>query len=286
MPQQKEISEILRLAKISQYLAANDSAEKKVLNSADLDPLLALKIYMERKAVQWVFDKAPTDETLRGTANYLYALLGKYARLSEDITEVLEQPLPIVTGPSDANVTAGSQASFTIGVTSAIPYTIAWFRNGVPIVGATGLTYSFVALIGDNGAVFNAVATSAAGSAPSGNASLTVVGALQGQYYFGDSDFYANLLAGTDAVPYSGIFNITDGQPLSILLPLAAANNKYHVYKYPAAQGPKNDWSNTPTNFGQIPDQAFREILTIGSNLYIVSRQAISIDTNLPMIFT
>lgn len=286
MPTIKPVSEVLNLAKIAQYLAFNDQAQKLFLKGGS-NARLPYMITCERLSVQWQYDTNPTDPTLRGTANYLYDLLGIYGIQAEVILAAQGGVAPIVTGPADQTITLGNSVSFTIGVTSSLAYTIAWYVDGVLATGETGLTYTFTPTLGQSGAIVNAIVTNLAGSTPSANAVLTVTTTITGQAYYGDTDYYSLLSIGVDTVPYQISFNITDQQPLSVTFPIGAANNKFEVIKYPASQGTKTSWYNTPFNNGPtIPDAVFRTIITIGSNMYIVSRVAISIDTTSPMVFS
>lgn len=72
------IPDIIEIAKVSGYLAADDVA-KGSLFSPRIDPALPKKLYMERKAVEWMYGQDVTYDTLRATSNYLYALCGLYA---------------------------------------------------------------------------------------------------------------------------------------------------------------------------------------------------------------
>ncbi len=71
------ISEILDIARISQYLSYIEILRSKTYNGS-VDKQLPRKLYCVRKSVEWMYDLDPTDETLIGTANYLYALCAPY----------------------------------------------------------------------------------------------------------------------------------------------------------------------------------------------------------------
>lgn len=275
----KTIPEILQVAKISQYLAGNDTANNLFLKGGSLTNGLATKIYMERSGVQNLYDLDPTNSALRPTANYVYALCGRYAIQAENIIANLDQAPPVVTGADDESVEDGQQVTFSIGVTSALPYVIQWYdQNGI-IPGATSLSYSFTAALADDGNEYYAVVSNAAGSVQSATGELTVTQTIQGSYYYGSVDYYPELSIGIDNVPYQGTFNITDGNPLVVPFPLAASNNKFNIVKYPITQSDKTLWNNTQSNFGQIPDAQYRAIFTIGSWKYIVSRTEMSLDS-------
>jgi hypothetical protein len=291
--QLKTIAQIIDIAKISQVLAANNVGGDISKFGKAPDTSIHTKIYMERKAVEFLYDFHPAESYTRRAADYLYALCFPFNKEAEKIQSDLAQDPPTVTGPSDATVAEGATASFTIVVTSALAYTVKWFKDGVLIPGATSTTYSFTAALGDSGSNYNAVVTSVAGSAISVNGLLTVTTVLTGSVYVGDTDYTANLLIGFDNVDYIDTFNIEDGEPLSISLPTSGelGNNRFHVYRYPKAQGLKVTWYNTPVNNGQIPDQAFIDdgdgnMIEIGDYYYIVSRGQISVDVTVPMIFS
>lgn len=76
--------EKIQIAKVSQYLSSQDVA-KGDLFSQRRDVNLPKKLYMERMAVEWMYNMDPNDSSLEGTSNYLYALCGRYAALAAAI---------------------------------------------------------------------------------------------------------------------------------------------------------------------------------------------------------
>ena len=74
----------IEIAKVSQYLTGNNIA-KGSLFGKKLNPLAAMIIYMERKALEWLYDLDSADTTLQGTANYVYALLQNGAQAQKII---------------------------------------------------------------------------------------------------------------------------------------------------------------------------------------------------------
>jgi hypothetical protein len=73
------ISNIIIYAKISQYLAANDISKTLIFKGGPPpNTRLSRLLYIVRKQVSLVFTNNPLDSTLDSTANYLYALCGKY----------------------------------------------------------------------------------------------------------------------------------------------------------------------------------------------------------------
>lgn len=251
------IQQYIALGHISAYLAGNDTANDNALKGASLYNGLRNLILTVTEAVEWAFSINPNDPTLDATGLYLYALCGRYISQAINILNNQSAVAPVVSGPSNQTVSVGVSATFTISVTSVIPFTIAWYRNGILIPGQTGLTYTLLnPQLSDTGALFSTIVTSAAGPTSSNTGLLTVTApGLVGYYYYG-SDYSVALLAGTDAVPYIGTFPITDGNPLSITFP-SEAENTYLVIKYPSSQSIKTSYLNLPLNTGVIPSIAF-----------------------------
>lgn len=276
---QRTIPEILQVAKVSQYLAANDVATKTFMKGGALDMSISRMIYIERKSVQNLYDLDPTNSTLRDTANYLWAILGKYAIQAENILANLDQAPPVVTGADNESVADGQQVTFSIGVTSDLPYTIQWYSQSGLVPGATSADYTFTATLADDGNTYYAVVSNAAGSVQSATGALSVTQTIQGFAWYGDTDPYPALSGGTDALSYQVTFPITDGQPFEITYPLGAANNQYEVIKVPIGQSVKTIWYSSALNNGNVPDAIFRANITIGSFRYYISRVAMSIDT-------
>jgi hypothetical protein len=77
MPQYS-VPVILDIARVSGYLVANDVA-KGALFGERVDPDWPLRLYLERKAVEWMHERDSDYDTLRASANYLFALCGGYA---------------------------------------------------------------------------------------------------------------------------------------------------------------------------------------------------------------
>lgn len=263
--------QILQIAQVCEYLTVIDIARKSVYKGGDVNQRQARLIYMERLAVLNRYTLNPSDPTLVQTGNYLFSLLRNWPA-AQNILNAIAGGLPVITNPGNVSIVAGNNAVFTVTVTSTTSYTLQWFRNGVAIPGATGLSYTLVnAQVVDSGAMFNAVATNATGNASSLPATLTVSSALVGFWYQGNTDYSAALLAGTDNVPYNGTFPITQGQPL--IVPFVAGLLEIVVVKYPTSQSTKTSYAN-PTggiDVGPVPGLPF-QTNSFGSNNYIFSR--------------
>ncbi len=271
--------QILQLAEVCQYLTVVSIQNNKVFKGGDLNQRQARLIYIVRHSVQNRYNLNPSDPTLVATGNYLFSLLRNWPA-AQNILNAIAGGLPVITNPSNVSIVAGNNAVFTVAVTSGTSYTIQWFRNGVSIPGATGLSYTLVnAQVGDSGALFNAVATNATGNASSLPATLTVSSALVGFWYQGSTDYSAAIAGGTDTVPYNGTFPITQGQPL--IVPFAAGVQNFVVVKYPTSQSAKTSYAN-PTgglDTGPVPGVAFR-VNQFGGNNYIFSAPGSPLSVN------
>lgn len=279
MPSEFSIAQIIKFSGISQYLAANDKSAQKQLQSGSFIGILPQLLYMEGTLLQNLNSLNPGISTLRGTAEYVLSLCGKYAIQAQNILNSIAGGLATITGPSNQSVLVGQSASFTIGVTSSSAYTIQWFRNGVLIPGATGLTYTLLNVkLTDSGALFSAVVTNGAGPSSSATGVLTVTATLQGSFYYTSTDPGPTLLASSDPFSYQETFSITNGNPWVMNVPVAATPNMFIVVKGPIGQPIKTAWNNQGVNNGPIPDPAWQNTLAFGGMQYYYTRQAISLD--------
>ena len=76
--------------------------------------------------------------------------------------------------PSSVSLVVGNVATFTASFTGTPTPTRQWYRNGVLIAGATGVSYSFTPTLLDTGATFYSRATNSAGAINSNTVTLTV----------------------------------------------------------------------------------------------------------------
>lgn len=267
------IPQILTLAKACEYISSVNVGRINALKGGALDNNISTLIYMERMSVQNRYNLNPLDATLRSTANYLFSVL-KFISQAQVAVFNAAQAKAAVTGPANQSGNVGFNAAFTVAVTSATPYTIAWFRNGVLIPGQIGLTYTLSnAQLSDSGSVFFAQVTNGAGISVSATATLTVTAALVGSFYQGSTDFSTQLLASTDNVTYLGTFPITTGQPFTVTFPHLGAD-EFIVVKYPATEPTKANYLNPPPSgpdAGSIPSIAL-EGTSFGGSKYILSR--------------
>jgi len=93
---------------------------------------------------------------------------------SNTATLAIAQPPVITTDPASQTVIAGAPASFAVTVTSNAALSYVWRKNDVTIPGATNATYAIASAQASDAANYSVVVTNIAGSATSGEATLTV----------------------------------------------------------------------------------------------------------------
>jgi len=278
LSQQLNIATILSIAKICQYTDVVSVGSNIALKGGDINQRQPVLINIVRKSVQNRFNLNSSDFTLRDTANYLLSLLRQWP-LAQNIFNKISAGIATISNPADQSINVGQSATFTVTVTSPTAYTVAWYRNGVIIPGATGLSYTLTnAQLTDSGAMFSAIATNAAGPVSSNTATLTVTALLTAQWWFGSTDPYAALSAGSDTLSYQINQTITHDAAITINYPIGAENNQFNVLRYPNTENQKTTWFNTNLNNGIIGDPQMRNILNINNFYYIVSRVAMSLD--------
>lgn len=132
------VSNIIRIAKVSQYLSKIDVAKGSLFGKR-IAPNTPQILYMERKAVEWLFDLDPTNETLTGTANYLYSLCRGYNLQAQNITgSGTVAPINPIVAPNPYDfIVDGSSFVATGATTKNFPatwagYNLLFVRNGIP----------------------------------------------------------------------------------------------------------------------------------------------------------
>src|ERR1700751_1978772 len=150
---------IIQVAQISQYLYDRAIYSNKFYNNQPLDIRKPELIFLVRKDVEWVYQTNPSDPFLAKTGEYLFGLCSPFTQQALQMVNNSTQQPPIISGPSNQSVNVGQTATFSVTVTSTLPVTYTWYKNGIIIPGAISSSYSLVnAQLTDNGDTFYAVA--------------------------------------------------------------------------------------------------------------------------------
>lgn len=287
MAQQQTIPQIIIIGELSQYIAGNAVAKSNAFQGGSITPNISPILYMERKAVQWSYINNSGDSALQGKANYLYSLYGLFGLQALNRLNQLTQAPPLITNPQSLSLVVGQTANFLVTVTSSIAYTIQWYRNGVPIAGATSASYSLTNVqLSDSGAQFSATATNAAGSVSSASATLTVTNQIVGFFYYGASDPFPTLQSNSDPFTYQVQYNITHNANIVVTMPTASSPNEYLIVKVPIGEPIKTTWFNDNFNNGNFPDANWQAVLQFGGYAYYCSRLSLSLNTSQTLILS
>jgi len=134
------VAQIIRIAKISQYLCSVEIM-KQGLFGGGIDLELPEKIKNVRDDVEYWYDLDSTDDTLRETSNYLYALCGRFAMAAQGVTGgggsisptnpnvSLPAPIEFVVNDTDSQILAGGSSLL---IPSYIGYNLIFSRGNIP----------------------------------------------------------------------------------------------------------------------------------------------------------
>lgn len=132
------ITQILDIAKISQYIATIDIESGKSYGKR-IVPETPQILYNERKAVEYWYNLSPNDPSLIETSNYLYSLCRGYNLQAQQIagtggviTPVIPSqiPNPLIFEVSPTTVVPSGATSAII--TGFIGFNVLFVRNGIP----------------------------------------------------------------------------------------------------------------------------------------------------------
>lgn len=79
------VAQILNIARVSLYLASND-VSKGALYGQRIIPTSPRIIYMEMKALEWMYNLDPTNSSLTQVANYVYSICRGYNLAAQGVT--------------------------------------------------------------------------------------------------------------------------------------------------------------------------------------------------------
>lgn len=150
------VAQIIDIAKISQYLSQND-VQKGSLFSPRVAPMTPQILYLERKAVEWMYDLDPGNSSLPQTSAYLYSLCRGYNLQAQQISGTAGSISPVnpaqIPNPYDFEVTASSfiaDGQSTITIPAFVGFNVLFVRNGIPqsTINTGGSYYSWVKATG------------------------------------------------------------------------------------------------------------------------------------------
>jgi hypothetical protein len=134
------VSDIIAIARISQYLASAD-IKKGSLFGKRVDPFSPVVLYCERKAVEYIYGLDASDTTLAGTANYLYSLCRGYNLQAQGILAAggggSISPINTSTAPDPVQFNVSATTAVVTGATTGtigafIGWNLLFVRGGIP----------------------------------------------------------------------------------------------------------------------------------------------------------
>lgn len=133
------IQQQITYATISQYLS-EIYIQKGTMFGSRVDPKLPTTLYMERKAVEYLYNLNSTNTNLPKMGNYLYSLCGQFGLVAQGITVGGGGNPPIVPtfSPAPIQFVVDASTSYIIeGETTKVisiyaGFNLLFVRNGIP----------------------------------------------------------------------------------------------------------------------------------------------------------
>ena len=132
------VPQIIDIAKISQFLSLND-VQKGSLFSPRVAPVTPEVLYLERSAVEWMYNLDPGNSSIPQTSAYLYSLCRGYNLQAQQIAGTAGSISPVnptqIPDPYDFEVSASSfiaDGQSTVTISAFVGFNILFVRNGIP----------------------------------------------------------------------------------------------------------------------------------------------------------
>lgn len=134
-------SEIIEIAKISEYLARKDEANGSLFGKR-VAPNTAMILYTERMFIEYIYDLDNNDDTLTQTAWYLYSLCRGYNLRASNIANAGSggsiSPVSPATAPTPYQFIVSASSFIVTGassktITDFIGFNLLFARNGQPV---------------------------------------------------------------------------------------------------------------------------------------------------------
>lgn len=168
------VPSILTVAEISQYLSQQSIDYNINRGGGDVNVFYPRLLYLVRCGVQWRYDVEPTDESLNDTAQYLYALCGRFINQATTISEGEACSVPvIISQPASQSVVEGEDVTLSVIAYSLAEMTYQWYKDGVAIGGATESILELENIASGDYADYYVVITTPCGTATSDTAVLS-----------------------------------------------------------------------------------------------------------------
>lgn len=132
------VTSIITIAEISQYLSQRDITNNINRGDGDVNIGYPRLLYLVRQGVQWAYDQDPTDETLNATSLYLYALCGRYVNAAQTVTNNNGCTPPVIlVQPVSQAIELFERIDLSVIAYSTAAISYQWYFNGVAMVGET-----------------------------------------------------------------------------------------------------------------------------------------------------
>lgn len=285
-----DIPAYIRYAKVSQVKDTVKIANQNAFQGGTTVPDYTRLLEIVRKSVEFMYVNNPGNSTLTSVANYMYNLSGKRSVTPTAPISVFL----IIVQPTSQTVDTGDDVTFSVVVAGGTqPYSYQWYFNDAILTGETDLTLDLTDVDSGDAGAYTVIIMDANGQTLTSEDAVLIVNAvaLTGSFWYGDTDYFAALSSGTDAVPYQGTFPITHNASLVVPYTVAAGDNKMLVIRVPVGESLKSNWVNTAFNFGTIQpsDGIFRVPLNpagLPLYTYYLTELASSFDFNSPNTLT
>ena len=132
-------------------------------------------IYTSTNGTNWQYRFVRTQQKLNSVefANDSFFVVGFSGTIYQS-GFLTNTPATIVTGPQPQTAIAGGSATFKVNATGHLPLTYQWFKNGVPISGATDASLTLTAVGASDAANYHVIVSNETGSQTSAPAALTI----------------------------------------------------------------------------------------------------------------
>lgn len=141
MPTQLSIPEIIEVAKVSQELAQNDIAKGNLFGKR-IDERLGKMLYMERKALEWLYVEDSTNNSLRAVGDYVYDLCWNYGLKAQQI--IATSGGGSAVNPSNPYAYVYDTLELTVDGQSGSPVAGQYTYQNDILIGATDLRFIIV----------------------------------------------------------------------------------------------------------------------------------------------